>query len=54
MFRHVINARPSICIEDASMKEIIANGTKPLEPFYEAWSPKKFVRAYDEIIDEVL
>jgi hypothetical protein len=54
MFRHVFNADPSICIEDRSMKEIIASGTKPLEPFYESWSPKKFVRRYDDIIDEVL
>lgn len=54
MFRHVFNTEPSICIEDTGLTEIIKNGTKPLEPFYKAWSPERFVARYEQIIDMVL
>lgn len=54
MFRHVFNAEPSICIENSTIKEIIANGTAPLQPFYGAWTEEKFIQRYEQIIDEVL
>jgi len=54
MFRHLLKASPSICIEDSSLKEIIANGLTPLEPFYEAWSEEAFIADYERILDMVL
>jgi len=54
MFRHVSSAVPSICIEDSSLKQIIANGTRPLEPFYRAWTAENFVSALEGVFDRVL
>ena len=53
MFRHVLSASPSICIEDASLKQIIANGFAPLAGFREAWSEQNFVRDYERILGSV-
>ena len=54
MFRHVSSTVPSICIEDTSLRQIIKNGTAPLEPFYRAWTPQDFVTALEGIFDQVL
>jgi hypothetical protein len=54
MYRDILNAKPSICIEDSSLKEIIANGLTPLEPFYKAWSEEEFINDYERILDKVL
>jgi hypothetical protein len=54
MFRHVFNAKPVICIENSTTKKIIANGTAPLQPFYNAWTEEKFIECYEQMIDEVL
>jgi len=54
MFRHIYNASPSICIEDTTMKEVIANGTTPLEPFYKEWSQTEFIRTYEKILKHVM
>lgn len=54
MFRHVKHANPSILIESSSLKQIIANGTKPLEPFYEAWTKENLISDYERIIGTVL
>ncbi len=53
MFRHVYSANPSICIEDSSLKQIIANGVSPLEPFYDEWNEANFIADYERILDEV-
>jgi hypothetical protein len=54
MYRHILHATPSICIEDSSLKEIIANGITPLLPFYEEWSEEAFIKDYERILDKVL
>lgn len=54
MFRHVSSVHPSICIEDASLKEIIANDVVPLVPFFNEWSEASFVMDYERILDKVL
>jgi hypothetical protein len=41
-------------VEDRSLKEILATGTKPLEPIYEANSTEKFVARIEEILGYVL
>lgn len=54
MFRHIVNASPSICIEDNCIKEIINNDIVPLVPFYNEWSEDQFVIDYERIIDQIL
>ena len=54
MFRHVLAARPSICIEDSSLREIIAHGDAPLRPFREAWTDANLIRDYERIVDHML
>jgi hypothetical protein len=54
MFRHLLKASPSICIEDSSLKEIIANGLAPLEVFYKEWSEEEFIKDYEMILDRVV
>lgn len=53
MFRHVLTATPSICIEDSSLKEIINNGIAPLVPFYNEWCEAAFIKDYETILDRV-
>lgn len=53
MFRHVVGAKPSICIEDTSIKEIIDNGFVPLERFYNEWSEEGIRWDYERIVNEV-
>ena len=54
MFRHVLNATPSICIEDSNFRTIINNGIAPLVPFYNDWSEAGFIKRYEEILGEIL
>ena len=54
MFRHIISAKPSICIEDSSLKQIVDNGIAPLVPFYNEWSEANFIGDYEQILDRVL
>lgn len=54
MFRHIVKATPSICIEESSLRQIIANGIAPLVPFYNDWSEASFIRDYELILDRVL
>jgi hypothetical protein len=51
---HIYNAKPSICIEDRSLKEIMASGFAPLEPYYEKWRPEKFIEAYEKIVEAII
>lgn len=40
-FRHVHQCKPSICIEDTPLRQILSNGIAPLQPLLEAWSPDR-------------
>lgn len=53
MFRHISKTQPSILIENSSLKEMIANGTKPLERFYREWTEENLLRDYERITDKV-
>ncbi|MHA2047132.1 MAG: hypothetical protein ACW99G_20260 [Candidatus Thorarchaeota archaeon] len=50
MFKHLWNTSPSIFIEDSSISQVIKQGLKPLEPYYEIWSEEKLTDDYDRII----
>jgi hypothetical protein len=52
-FRHLWDCQPSVCVEDRSLKEILATGTKPLEPVWEQNSTEKFVARIEEILGEL-
>lgn len=55
MFRHIENAEPSIIYsENNTLKNIIKNGTKPLEKFYKEWTEENLIWDYERIIDDVL
>lgn len=53
MFRHIVGAIPSICVEDISIKEIIKNGLEPLRPFYNEWSEEIICWDYERIAKDV-
>ncbi len=48
MFRHIWDD-PRIIVESTSLKDIIANGTEPLEKYYKAWSLENATKRYEEI-----
>lgn len=63
MFRHIYNTKPNICVYDAmstiigdttTLREIIKNGTKPLEEFYEKFSNENLTKDYERVFEEVL
>lgn len=54
MFRHIHDARPSVCVEDSSLRDILAAGGAPLKSFKERWSEAALVREYDAIVDGLL
>ena len=54
MFRHVVAATPSICVEERSLQDILAAGTAPLEPFRAAWTHGRIRADYEMLLDDVL
>jgi hypothetical protein len=53
-FRHFWGIEPSIFIEDKSIKEIIEQGTAPLEYYYKAYSKESVINDYDSILQKIL
>ncbi len=53
MFRHVFSAMPSICVRDATLKQIIQNGTEPLKAYRDEWCERNLIWDYERIIDQV-
>jgi hypothetical protein len=51
MFAHLHHVNPSICIEDSNVKEIIKNGTQPIEHLYLLWGQEKFTESIEKIIN---
>ena len=54
MFRHLLNSRPSICTRYLSIRDIIKNGTAPLEEYRLEWSPEILCWDYERIVADVL
>jgi hypothetical protein len=50
MFKHIL--KDDILVEKHSIKDLLQQGTKPLEEFYEKWDPKKFSERMDTIFYE--
>jgi SAM-dependent methyltransferase len=53
MFRHIRDTKPSICIENSTLKEIISNGTKPLETFKSQFTEQGICQDYERIVDSM-
>jgi len=55
MFKHITNhVEIPINIENSTIKQVISYGTKPLEKFYEMWSPENFTKSFERIMDEII
>jgi hypothetical protein len=52
MFSHIYDVKPSICIEENSLKNIINNGFDPLFDKYNSWTNEKFIQRIESIIEE--
>ncbi|MBK9464477.1 MAG: hypothetical protein IPN56_06710 [Chitinophagaceae bacterium] len=53
MFRHILQAMPSICVEDNSLKNILNNGFSPLEKISKNWDAENLRWEYERILDSV-
>lgn len=53
MFRHILDAKPSVCVENNSLENIIENNTLPLEKYYAEWSEEMLRWDYERIADAV-
>lgn len=53
MFRHLLDVSPSICIEDHSLREVMAAGATPLKPVYEANANAKILDQVESVIDRI-
>jgi SAM-dependent methyltransferase len=54
MFRHLWGVRPSICIEDSPLSEILERGPAPLRRYARDWCSENLVWDYERIMDSVL
>lgn len=54
MFRHLIGLDPPITFEDASLRDIIRNGTRPFDHLLREWTPENICLRYEQILGRVL
>ncbi|MEO6539144.1 MAG: hypothetical protein ABIT07_03265 [Ferruginibacter sp.] len=54
MFRHVLGAKPSICVEDVSLRTILKNGFAPLEKISKNWDAKNLLWDYERILNAAM
>ena len=54
MFRHILDAAPSVCVKKNSLKNIINNGFQPLQKHYDEWNADNLLWEYDRIVAAVL
>jgi SAM-dependent methyltransferase len=54
MFRHVLQAAPSVSLEKSSLKSIISAGFAPLERLVTQWDQEHLEWEFDRIIDSAL
>jgi len=53
MFRHILIAKPSVCVEDIPLKEILYNGFFPIEKISKDWNKETLVWEYERILDRI-
>jgi hypothetical protein len=52
--RNFWDLNPSVLIENSSLKQIITNGTAPLEPLYKAYSKESVFEDYTRVLNRIL
>ena len=50
MFAHIWDVKPSICVEENYLSNIINNGFEPLRSKYESWTNEKFIHNLETIV----
>ncbi len=53
MFRHILNASPSVCMEDNSLKAILQNGFGSLEKITKDWTKENLLWEYERILQAI-
>ncbi len=53
MFRHILTATPSVCVEDNSLKTILQNGFTPVKRITKDWTPENLLWEYERILDAI-
>ena len=53
MYSHIMDATPSICVEDNYLKDIISNGFSPLKERKDSWSHKNFIDTIETVIKKI-
>ena len=53
MFRHILQATPSVCADDNSLEAILKNGFLPLEKIAKNWDAENLRWEYERILDAV-
>lgn len=51
MYSHILDTKPSICVEDMHLKDIISNGFAPLQERKNSWSHENFIYTFEKIIE---
>lgn len=51
MYSHIIDATPSICVEDRHLKSIINTGFFPLKNKKDSWSQENFIYTFENILE---
>ena len=60
MYRHVLDAVPSICVlkndpgssvPQTTLRAVVENGFAPLQGHYDKWTTANYIRSYEEIVD---
>ncbi len=54
MFRHVLSARPTVCVDESSLKTIFNNGLAPLQKITRYWDAAHLLWDYERILGSVL
>ncbi|MBC7874343.1 MAG: hypothetical protein H7Y01_10125, partial [Ferruginibacter sp.] len=53
MFRHLLGAIPSVCVDDNPLTTILKNGFSPLEKIVKDWNADNLCWEYERILDTV-
>jgi hypothetical protein len=54
MFRHLLVAQPSVCVEDNSLKKILENDFAPIEELCKDWNRENLLWDYERILDSII
>lgn len=53
MFRHIWDAKPSICVEDSTLLQIATRGLESLQPFRRDFTPGRIAAAFADVLERL-